>query len=394
MNMKKFIALLLSLAMLLSLVACGNTNAGKTDGEFEGTVKVGHLAVISGPDDYLGVPTTAAIEDYLDEVNANGGWLGHKVELVTYDIARGVEEVAPATTKMIESDGCIAILGPTYSAGATSAQPVVTEAGVPLIALSATNDAVTVNPQTGEVYDWMFRVCFTDNYQAEGIANFLYNEGITKVGILSCVSNAYSVGMEELFTDIFTKAGGTITTTEHFNENDIDFRAQLTNIGASGCRAVFMPAPNIRYGVLAGQQARELGIEVPFALPDSVYGNELLEASDELRGSWVSTGLIDDDPAYEEYRANFKGKHNMDANMFCYYGLDCIMLLEAAIKKANSLDPADIRAALETMEDAPCFTGAMTIDPVTHNPVDKAVTLMTINNSAFELYKVFDPKAE
>ncbi len=405
--MKRWIATLLAAAMALSLAACGskeNSPAGstpsnsqstpQTGGEFKGTVKVGHLAVISGPDDYLGVPTTAAMQDYLDEVNANGGWLGYKVELVTYDIARGVEEVAPAATKMIEQDKCIAILGPTYSAGATSAQPVVTEAGVPLIALSATNAACTVNEQTGEVYDWMFRVCFTDNYQAEGLANFLISEGVDKVGILSCVSNSYSVGMETLFTDIFSAAGGEITRTEYFNENDIDFRAQLTNIGASGCQAIFMPAPNIRYGVLAAQQARELGIDVPFVLPDSVYGSELLEAADELEGSYISTGMIDDDPAYEDYRADFRAKHSMEANMFCYYGLDCLMLLEDAVKEANSLDSSAIRDALDDIQDAPVFTGTLTIDPATHNPVDKAVTIMTIKDGGFELYKVFDPKAK
>ena len=224
--MKRWIAVILAAAMTLGLAACGTTgntssatppssggpqSQTQQDGDFKGTVKVGHLAVISGPDDYLGVPATAAMQDYLNEVNANGGWLGYKVELVTYDIARGVEEVAPAATKMIEQDKCIAILGPTYSAGATSAQPVVTAGGVPLIALSATNAACTVNEQTGEVYDWMFRVCFTDNYQAEGLANFLIDEGITKVGVLTCVTNSYSVGMEDLFTDIFTKAGYEVT---------------------------------------------------------------------------------------------------------------------------------------------------------------------------------------
>ena len=195
-KMKKITLLILVLSMVYTLVACGSnsTSNGSADTDetvaetknektndkdsFSGTVKVGHLAVMSGADDYLGVPTTKAMEDFIDEVNANGGWLGNKVELVTYDIARGVEEVAPACTKMIEEDNVIAILGPTYSAGATAAQPVCTEAGVPLIALSATNANVTVNEKTGEVYDWMYRVCFTDNYQAEGIANFLIDEGI------------------------------------------------------------------------------------------------------------------------------------------------------------------------------------------------------------------------
>lgn len=383
--MRKLLTLVLA---VLLVVACSAGAEG-----FKGTVNVGHLAVLTGPDDYLGVPTTAAIQDYLDEVNANGGWLGYEVKLVSYDIGRGVEEVAPATTKMIDENKCIAVLGPTYSAGANAANTVVSEAGVPLIALSATNANVTVNPNTGEVYPYMFRVCFTDDYQAEGLANFLIDEGITKVGVLNCATNSYSVGMVDLFTSIFTGNGGEVTDSEMFYENDVDFRAQLTNIGDSGCEAIFMPAPNIRYGVLAAQQARELGVEVPFVFADSVYGPELLEAAEELEGSWISTGLIDDDPAFDEYRAQFKEKHNLNANMFCYYGLDAIMLLEDAVMAANSLEPAAIRDALENMVDAPAFTENITIDPATHNPIDKSVTLMTIKGGAFEFYKVFDPKA-
>lgn len=386
--MKKLFAIVLvAMMMVLSCAAVASA-----EGEFKGTVNIGHLAVMSGADDYLGVPTTYAIQDYLDEVNANGGWLGYEVKLVTYDIGRGVEEVAPATTKLLDEDKCIAILGPTYSAGATAAQPIVTEAGVPLIALSATSAKVTVDENTGEVYPWMFRVCFTDDYQSDGIAHFLYSEGITKVAIINCKTNTYSVGMVDLFTEIFKGLGGEITDVESFYENDVDFRAQLTNIDNSGCEAIFMPAPNIRYGVLAAQQARELGIEVPFVFPDSVYGAELLEAGEELEDSWICTGLVDDDPAYDEYRANFLEKHGVNANIYCYYGLDAVMLLEDAVKAADSLDPAKIRDQLETMTDAPAFTENLTIDPATHDPVNKSITLMTIKNGAYEFYKVFDPK--
>lgn len=400
--MKKLVALAMALALMLGIVACSGQNStnngsnsgssGDTSGDFEGTVKVGFLAFLSGADNYLGVQPQLAMEDYLEEVNANGGWLGHKVELVTYDVARGLEEFVPATTKMIEEDGCIAILGPTNSAGAMAAMPVVTEYEVPLIALAATSEKVTVDENTGEVYDWMFRVCFIDPYQADGLANFCYSDqGFTKMAILSDVTNAYSVNMEDTFVDIYTGLGGEMVATEHFNENDVDFRAQLTNIANSGCDAIFVPANNIRYGVLIAQQARELGIEVPLVMPDAVYGPELMEAADELEGSFVSTGLIDSDPAYEEYREQYTAKHDLNANIYCYYGLDAIMALEAAIKEANSLEPAAIRDALENLTDVPVFTGSLTIDPATHNPLNKPVTIMQIQDGNFELFEVYDP---
>lgn len=401
--MKKVLAMALALTMVFALAACGGAGGGTAGSGTAGSggaapsgdvVRVGFLAYLSGPDNYLGVQPQLAMEDYLEEVNANGGWLGKQVELVTYDIARSIDEIVPAATKMIEQDGCVAIVGPTSSAGALAALPVVTENQVPLVAMSATSEKVTIDENTGELNPYMFRVCFIDPYQADGLARFASDSlGYKKIAVLADVTNAYSVGLSEIFVDMFEGMGGEIVANEGFNENDIEFRAQLANIGATDAEAIFLPANNIRYGVLVGQQARELGIEIPLIMPDSVYGPELLEASEELEGSFVSTGLIDDDPAYEEYRAQFYERHNMNANIFAYYGLDALMAVEAAVNAANSLDPNDIRNALETLTDVPVFTGTLTIDPATHNPVDKPITIMQITGGEFKLYEVYDPAA-
>ncbi|MDL2327220.1 ABC transporter substrate-binding protein [Ruminococcaceae bacterium OttesenSCG-928-A11] len=412
--MKKFFAIALALTMLLALAACGDsssstpaasTPAASTPADDGGAsaddtgnaatgdpVKVGFLGFMSGPDNYLGVQPELAIKDYLEEVNANGGWLGRPVELVTYDVARSIDEFVPATTKMIEQDGCVAIVGPTNSAGALAAMPVVTENEIPLVAMSATSEKVTINETTGELNPYMFRVCFIDPYLAEGLSNFALDSlGLKKIAVLGDVTNAYSVGLTDIFVEAFEGRGGEVVAQEGFNENDIEFRAQLANIGATDAEAIFLPANNIRYGVLAAQQARELGIEIPFIMPDSVYGPELLEAAEELEGSYVGTGLIDDDPAYDDYRAQFTAKHNLNANIFVYYGLDAIMAVEAAVKQANSLEPNDIRNALETLTDAPVFTGSLTVDPATHNPLNKPVTIMEIKDGEFALKEVFDP---
>jgi len=396
--MKKLFALFAALLMVFTLASCTGKDAGgaaaRKKNDDNGIVKIGFLAFLSGSDNYLGVQPKLAIEDYLLKVNANGGWLGKKVELVTYDVARGIDEFVPAVTRMIEQDGVVAVLGPTNSAGALAAMPVVTQLKVPLVALSATNPRVTVNENTGKVNPYMFRVCFIDPYQAEGLARFIYNSlGYKKIAVLTDVANAYSVGLTEIFVDIFTSLGGRIVRTEGFNENDIEFRAQLVNIGASDAEAIFFPANNIRYGVLVGQQARELGIKLDFVFPDSVYGPELLEGAVELDGSFVSTGLIDDDPSYDEYRRQFQASHNMNANIFAYYGLDAVMAVEAAIKAVNSLKPDDIRDQLERLTNVPVFTGKLTIDPVTHDPLDKPVTIMRIKDGAFKFYEVFDPSA-
>jgi branched-chain amino acid transport system substrate-binding protein len=382
------------LAILIVLVAyCAMANAASPATGEDGIVKIGFLAFISGADTYLGVPPRLAMQDYIDELNANGGFLGKKIELVTYDITLGVQEVVPAATKMVEQDRVIAIIGPTSSGHAIAANPVVTEAGVPLIATSATNEKVTVD-ENGALQKWMFRVCIIDPAQAEALAGFSVNDlGFKKIAILCDVTQAYTTNLEKIFIEIAEREGGTIVDREGFNENDMEFRAQLTKIKTANPDAIFLSASNYRYGTLVAQQAAELGITIPLLMPDAVYAPELLEtAGAELEGSYVSTGILDDDPAYQDFQKQFAAKHPGEkANMFVYYSLDALMALEYCVKKANSTDPATIRDELEHLTNAPVFTGTLTIDPSTHNPLDKPVTMMRVTNNEFEFYKNYQP---
>lgn len=373
--------------------APSTTDANKGSGKDAGTVKIGFLGYIAGADTYLGVPPMHAMQDYLEELNAKGGLLGKKVELVTYDISRSIDEVAPAATKMIEQDKVIAIVGPTSSGAAIAATPIVTAAKVPMVATSATNEKVTVNDQ-GVLQPYTFRVCFIDPYQAEAVAGFAFKDlGYKKIATLTDVTQAYSKGLLDTFRKSYEGLGGKIVDAEGFNENDVEFRAQLAKIANTDAQAIFLPASNFRYGVLVAQQARELGIKLPLLLPDAVYAPELLDnAGKELEGSFVSTGILDDDPAYEEYRTAFAKKHPGEkANIYVYYGLDAIMAVEAAVNKAQSLDPQKIRDALENLTNVKVFTDTLTIDPKTHNPVGKPVTIMQIKDKKFSVYKIYKP---
>ena len=70
---------------------------------------------------------------------------------------------------------------------------------------------------------------------------------------------------------------------------------------------------------------------------------------------------------------------------------DAVLVLAAAIEKAGSTDPAKIRDALEQLDPVAGFTGNITIDPETHNPVGKSAVIMTIKDGEFEFYTVVEP---
>lgn len=71
--------------------------------------------------------------------------------------------------------------------------------------------------------------------------------------------------------------------------------------------------------------------------------------------------------------------------------MDGIMLLEWAVKKTKSFDGEVLKKALESAKNVPLFTESFTIDPKTHNPLNKSVTILQIKDSKYHHLKTFKP---
>ena len=361
------------------------------------TVKVGFLANLTGPGAYTDIPPKMAIEDYIEEVNAKGGWLGKKVELVPYDAGRDpYTESVTAVNKMIQQDKVIAVVGPT---GSRFALPIVTlcnETKTPCITIGATNAKITVSEETGKVQPYMFRVSFVDPYQGAAMAAFAYNKlGVRKVATIAGVDDLYAQGILKFFTDEFKRLGGEVVNSQAYQMNDVEFRAQLSAIGDSGADALFAPAAEYRFATLIAKQAEQLGLQFTYLFTDGVYAPELLEtAGPQIEGAYISTPMIDEEPAYAEYKKAFDEKHKSTgykANLYAYYGMDGIMLLEWAVNKAQSFDGTKIKEALESAKDVPLFTEPFTIDPKTHDPLNKSVTILQVKDGKYTLFERVKP---
>ena len=82
--------------------------------------------------------------------------------------------------------------------------------------------------QTG---DYIFRVCFTDDFQAVVIARFVLEKlNLKNVAFMTDVKQDYSVGLTNIAKDYLAKNGATIVKEQSYSSGDKDFRAQLTDL--------------------------------------------------------------------------------------------------------------------------------------------------------------------
>src|SRR6185295_993892 len=167
---KKTLIVFLAIASL-ALFGCppkgsesGSTGTSANGG---GEILVGEYGSLTGPQATFGQSTHNGIMMAVDEVNAAGGINGRKIKVLTEDDQSKQEEAANAVTKLISQQNVVAVLGEVASSASLAAGPICQANKVPMITPSSTNPEVTKKG------DYIFRMCFLDDYQGHTMANYV-----------------------------------------------------------------------------------------------------------------------------------------------------------------------------------------------------------------------------
>ena len=351
------------------------------------TIKVGEYASLTGKDATFGQSSHKGAVMAFEELNAAGGVLGKKFELISEDNQSKSGESATVAKKLIARDKVIALLGEVASTRSLEVAPIAQNAKIPMIAPAATNPAVT---ETG---DFIFRVCFIDPFQGTVMAKFAQDDlKAKKVAILTSVSNAYSVGLANFFRETFTKGGGTVAVEQKYSEGDKDFRAQLTAIKAAGVDAVFVPGYYTEAALVA-RQARDLGITAPFFGGDGWESEKLLEiGGNALNGCYYSTHFSPENQ--EANVANFVQKFktrwkNEMPDAFAALGYDAAYVLVDSIRRAGTTEGTKLRDAIAATKNFTGASGVTTIDEKRN--ATKGATIIAIKDGKLQFFKTVAP---
>ena len=353
----------------------------------DATIKVGEFASLTGKEATFGQSSHKGIVMAFEEINAAGGVLGKKLELLSEDNQTKPGESATVAKKLVTRDKVVALIGEVSSGRSLEAAPIAQGAKIPMISPAATNPKVT---ETG---NYVFRVCFIDPFQGTVMAKFAQTElKAKKVAIISSVSNAYSVGLAKFFRETFTKDGGSVAVEQKYSEGDKDFRAQLTAVKAAGVDGVFVPGYYTESALIV-RQARDLGITVPVFGGDGWESDKLLEiGGDALNGCYYSTHFSPEnkDANVAKFVQKFKARWNNETpDAFAALGYDSGLVLADAIKRAGTTDGPKLRDAIAATKNFPGASGVTTIDSARN--ATKGATIIAIRNGKLEFNKTVAP---
>ncbi|MDQ3364902.1 MAG: ABC transporter substrate-binding protein [Myxococcota bacterium] len=324
-----------------------------------GAIVIGHFASMTGPQATFGISTDRAIRLAIKERNAKGGVKGRQIALVTIDDAGKQSEAATAVTRLINDHKAVAILGEVASSLSLAGGPIAQKAKIPMISPSSTNPDVT------DIGDYIFRVCFLDDFQGWVDAKFARdNLKATKAAILYDQGQAYSSGLADYFERSFKQLGGTIVTRQAYTGGNLEISSQLQAIKGSGADVVFLPGYYSDAGTII-RKARESGITPPFLGGDGWDSEELPKiAGDAINGNYFSNHYAaeEDRPEVKNFVESYQAEYRSTADGLAALGYDAALVLFDAMERAPSLAGKDLRDAIASTKDFTGVTGTFSID--------------------------------
>jgi len=351
------------------------------------SIRVGEYASLTGSEATFGQSSHEGTMLAIEEINAAGGVLGRKLELITDDTQSKSGEPATVVNKLILRDRVVAVLGEVASSRSLEAAKICQDNKIPMISPSSTNPKVT------ESGDFIFRVCFIDPFQGTVMADFVSQTlKLKKVAVFTDVKSDYAKGLAKFFKERFVANGGQIAGELDYNGGDKDFKAQLTAIKSQSPDGVFVPGYYTDVALIC-IQAKQLGLNVPIFGGDGWESEKLVEIGrDAVEGQYFSTHYSpevgsDKSRAFvENYKKRYNGK-TPDALAAC--GYDSALVLGDAIKRAGSTEGQKIRDALAATKDFEAVTGKITINE--KRDATKAAVILQVRDGKFKYLTTVNP---
>ena len=230
--MKKLLAIVMALAMVVACFAACGDNAGTTSktGDASAEFIIGMSGPLTGGAAVYGVAVKNSAQMAVDEINAAGGFDGVMFKLIATDDTHDATKVAANYANLLEA-GMHVSLGTVTTAPGLEFTELSLEDNVFFLTPSASGDKIPANPNG-------FQMCFADGNQGSAAVTYV-NENYKgqTIGIFYKSDDPYSTGIYDQF-----KAGldASIKTVETvFTGDASDFSAQISQL--KDCKLIFMP---------------------------------------------------------------------------------------------------------------------------------------------------------
>jgi branched-chain amino acid transport system substrate-binding protein len=313
------------------------------------TVKIGVNEPLTGAFAASGTYVVNGAKIAADEINAKGGVLGKKIELVIEDNKSNPTEAAAVAEKLITRDKTPVMMGAWGSSLTLAVMPKLVEYEIPMVVETSSAGKITTS---GNPY--VFRISPPSAVEAAAFSKIVDKLALKKVDFL-VINNDWGRGTAEDFGKMMKDKGITIGQVETMDQSAQDMSAQLSKLKATDSETIIVTTA-VDQLTLIFKQAAAIGLKKRIITtggsqnPDQIIAQAGAAANDTMHLTTFLPWLPEKTPnpeATNYFITEWKKRGFEFAGVTeSFRGYDGIRTAAAAIEKAGKAEPAAIKAAL------------------------------------------------
>ena len=343
-----------------------------------GPIKIAGIFALTGRAAHIGTSQRDAVLLAIDDVNAQGGINGRKLEMVMSDTESNPTKAVIALKKVLESEDVVAIIGPTLTGTAMAMRGFIEKEQIPAFMHSG-GDVILTAPlkkdDPSSTPKWTFKSPYKAADAMGKICEYMSKHGIKKIGFLYSNEGFGKDGLRNVMVQA-PKYGIEVVAQEAFQPKDVDMTAQLTRINAEGVDGIIAWTVGPAMGIIP-KNVKQLGIKAPLfechGAGDPIFWKVAGEAGEGVMmpSTKIVVGdqLPDNDIQKQkvlDYVKAYKAKFKSEPGTMVAYGADAALIVVEAIRKVGP-DRAKIRDAIENTKGYVGISGIYNISPEDHN---------------------------
>jgi len=334
--------------VLSSVIAAAATVLTTTAAAAQSTIKIGVVQPLTGPFAAAGTDVVNGARIAVDEINAKGGVLGQRLELVVEDTKSNPTEAASVTEKLIIRDKVPVLMGASASTATLAVMPKLREYKVPMLVETSSSSKITT---AGNPY--IFRIAPPSEVEAVAFGKIVGKIGIRKANFL-VVNNDWGIGTADEFSKMLKEHSMQVGIIERMDPAAQDMNAQLAKIKATDADTLIVTGA-VEQLSLVLKQAAGLGLQAKIIStggsqnPDQLIQNVGKAADGSMHLTFFAPWSPEATPNPElanAFVSEWKKRNLPFASLTqSFRGYDGIRTIAEAIRIAGKAEPEAIRAA-------------------------------------------------
>ena len=336
-----------TLARLLSAAALATATLAQAQ-----DIRLGFNGDLSAsPSAQSGTAGVLGIQLAIEDINAAGGVLGRKLQLIIRDDQSQPPKSIQNMTELIDSEKVAAIFGPTNSGNAMAWKHIPTQKKIVSMGMIGGGTDIT-KPVSPGADNYMFRLSIVDREQVVALMAYAKKSGAKKLGLLAETTGYGQGGLKDM-QDIAKLQGLEVAATERMAVADTDVTSQLNKMKSAGVDTLVVWAQ----GTPTAQMMRSMEKVNYFPNVLSSWAADnvtFYDAAGKMLAEkpiFMRTLVDATTPRQKALFERAKGKLAAEsAFTFVVHGYDATLVLAAAMTQAGSTDGVKVREALEDLK--------------------------------------------